>query len=33
MLEWLSLGTQTTANVVEVSRKKEPSYTVGENVN
>jgi hypothetical protein len=33
MSEWLSLRTQTTTNVGEDVGKKEPSYTVGGNIN
>jgi hypothetical protein len=32
-LEWPSLRAQATTNVGEDVRIKEPSYTVGENVN
>jgi hypothetical protein len=33
MLEWLSSRTQTATNVGKDVGKKEPSYTVGGNVN
>jgi hypothetical protein len=33
LLEWLSSRTPPTTNVGMDMRKKEPSYTVGENVN